>query len=130
MAQIPQNKEEFLDWFNEVTKQDRATHSDTLNYINKSLNGYGRGWKLLKTDIGFFIAMITFLISIIAPYFLIRTDIAVMNEKLDTVIKEVSIIQSSNKTFSQFLGQLDSRVSKIEGAMEVRNELKTNQKTP
>lgn len=124
MTQIPQDKERFLEWFYEVSKQDRETHSNTLQSIEKSLNGYGRLWKLLKTDIGAVIALIVFIVSVIAPYFLIRTDIAVMSEKLDTVIKEVSGLQGSSKEFSAAVSLLDSRISKIEGALGTTGLLK------
>src|SRR5574343_163618 len=84
------SKEDFMDWYYEITKKERETNSNQLGYIHKNLanlNGHGRLWKLLKTDIGALVGLIVFITSVIAPYFLIKTDIEVINLKLDNVIE-------------------------------------------
>lgn len=111
-------KEDFMDWYYEITSKDRATHSNQLDYINKNLvnlNGYGKMWKALRTDVGLTIVVISFIMAIVTPYFLIKTDIALINQKLDRVSIDV---ESSIEAITK----IDTRVSRIEGRL--------TQKTP
>lgn len=117
---IPQNREELMEWYYDVTRLDRQTHSNQLDYINKNLinlNGYGKLWKLVRSDIGLVIAIVTFIVSILAPYFIIKNDIALINQKLDRTIKDMETTTGSIVTITENLGKLDGRISKIEGIL-------------
>ena len=121
MKEISYDKEELknllYDVIYEATKADKQTHSNTLQYINQSLdglNGHGRIWKYLKTDIGALIVLITFIVSIITPFFLLNTELTLNGQKLDRVIQDVSKV-------SEIVTLNSGRISKIEGKLELKS---------
>lgn len=98
-----------------------AVQSNMFSQIDKNLNGHGKISKLIRTDVGATIALIVFISSIITPYFLIKTNIAVIDYKLDNVIKDSKEISKElsehMKLSNQLISNLDSRVSKVEGVL-------------
>lgn len=112
------DKEQFLEWFAEVTKQDRATHSQQLGNIYDNMNGYGRIYKFLKKDIGFVVAVGTFLISILSPYFLIKNEISLMNLNITNIKEDVKDVKSNMVSITSSEHELDSRISNLEGRLE------------
>lgn len=59
--------------------------SQQYQELNHSLNGYGRVYKFLKTDIGFIVGFVTFILSIVTPYFALKTDIAIIKNDFDNL---------------------------------------------
>lgn len=116
------DKEKMMEWFYEVTKEDRAMQSNHLYDIKKQLvglNGDGRLYKYLKTDVGAIIGLIIFITSILAPYFIVKQDIALINQKLDGALEEHKEFYEVDKTLSELIGRMDGRISKIEGMLSM-----------
>ena len=116
-------KEKFLEWFAEVTKQDRETHSNQLKYVSNSLenlNGYGKVYKVLKTDFGFTVALITFLVSVLSPYFLIKNDISLINLNVNNVKEDMKEVKNNVFSVKESTNDLNGRVSNIEGRLNAK----------
>lgn len=110
------DKEQLLEWFAEVTKQDRQTHSQQLATIYSSVNGYGRVYKFLKKDIGFVMALITFLLSVLSPYFLIKNDISLINLNVNNMKEDILEVKESVSV----IHNIDNRLSNVEGQLKVK----------
>ncbi len=81
----------------------------------QKLNGIGRIPKFFKTDFGFLVAVLLFLVSILTPYYLIKIDIAVIFEKLNTTTEQIKDLSGDISVVNKDQHIISERVSKLEG---------------
>ena len=91
----------------------------------EGLNGFGKIYKFLRTDMGFLVAFTTFIISVLTPYYLIKNDIALIYERVSNVTTSVETHikqnQSEMKDIRDSMFQISGRVSRIEGSIGIQN---------
>jgi hypothetical protein len=85
-----------------VAQKVEESHSSVAQTVSgfgseiQKLNGIGKVPKFFKTDFGFLVAVILFLVSILTPYYLIKMDIAILYEKISNIKSAIHIV---NRTF-------------------------------
>ena len=84
----------------------------------KKMNGIGRLPKFIKTDSGFLIALIIFITSIITPVFLIRQDIALLQNDLKNIVLNADGLTDEVKIIKDTQNKVAQRVSMIEGFLK------------
>lgn len=100
--------------------------SDSLNEIRR-LNGYGRIVSFLRTDFGIIVALVGAVSAVLAPYFLIKQDIALLKHDLDSVkesIEGVGGLISQNQTN---IALISNRLSNLEGIISGSGIIKKQQ---
>lgn len=116
----PLTKEELKEAVREVVTESHQVvakaQSDNLAEIKK-LNGIGKIPKWFKSDFGALIAIVVFLTGILGPYFLIKQDIALIMQDVETVKESLNSFTLDIKQTKMDASLLGERVSKIEGAL-------------
>lgn len=109
--------EDVLEFFVEANKKTLESHSQQLGTIYSSVNGYGKVYKFLKKDIGFVMALITFLLSVLSPYFLIKNDISLINLNINNMKEDILEVKESVSV----IHNIDNRLSNVEGQLKPKS---------
>jgi ABC-type uncharacterized transport system permease subunit len=114
----------------EVVAESHMAVSKNVSEIGsevQKLNGHGRLAKLLRTDLGLLMAVLSFLAMVLSPYFMIKTDIELIRQDVSDMSENLKDVGSDIKQIKVDASFLGERVSKIEGALSAMGITKVRQ---
>lgn len=86
----------------------------------------GKIQKLIRSDVGLIISIVVFLAGILGPWYSVKTDIALLTQKVETFKEDLTMKENKDEKQDALITQNATDISGVKGQLTSRINLKNN----